>query len=95
MRNITQTLFFAFIYNSLGVPIAAGGLYPLFGILLSPMIAAVAMSMSSVSMSGHSDCLSVTACRGIVTVGTVFGSSLIIIADCTVGALDRLCLPLF
>ncbi len=50
MRNIRQNLFFAFIYNSLGVPVAAGLLYPLFGILLSPMIAAAAMSFSSVSV---------------------------------------------
>ena len=50
MRNIRQNLFFAFIYNSLGVPIAAGVLYPFFGILLSPMIAAAAMSFSSVSV---------------------------------------------
>jgi P-type Cu+ transporter len=50
MRNIRQNLFFAFIYNALGVPIAAGVLYPLFGVLLSPMIAAAAMSFSSVSV---------------------------------------------
>ena len=50
MKNIRQNLFFAFIYNSLGVPIAAGVLYPFFGILLSPMIAAMAMSFSSVSV---------------------------------------------
>ncbi|HEX2237488.1 MAG TPA: copper-translocating P-type ATPase, partial [Gammaproteobacteria bacterium] len=50
MRNIRQNLFFAFIYNALGVPIAAGVLYPMFGILLSPMIAAAAMSLSSVSV---------------------------------------------
>ncbi|MFC1664853.1 copper-translocating P-type ATPase, partial [Pseudomonadota bacterium] len=50
MRNIKQNLFFAFIYNSLGVPIAAGVLYPFFGLLLSPMIAAAAMSFSSVSV---------------------------------------------
>jgi P-type Cu+ transporter len=50
MKNIRQNLFFAFIYNALGVPIAAGVLYPFFGILLSPMIAAVAMSFSSVSV---------------------------------------------
>jgi Cu+-exporting ATPase len=50
MRNIRQNLFFAFIYNSLGVPIAAGVLYPWFGILLSPIIAAAAMSFSSVSV---------------------------------------------
>ncbi len=53
MRNIKQNLFFAFIYNSMGVPIAAGVLYPFFGILLSPMIAAAAMSFSSVSVIGN------------------------------------------
>lgn len=50
MRNIKQNLFFAFVYNALGVPIAAGALYPFFGILLSPIIAAAAMSFSSVSV---------------------------------------------
>ena len=50
MRNIRENLFFAFVYNSLGVPIAAGILYPAFGLLLSPMIAAAAMSLSSVSV---------------------------------------------
>ncbi len=50
MRNIRQNLFFAFIYNALGVPVAAGALYPFFGLLLSPMIAAAAMSFSSVSV---------------------------------------------
>jgi P-type Cu+ transporter len=50
MRNIKQNLFFAFLYNSLGVPLAAGVLYPFFGLLLSPMFAAAAMSMSSVSV---------------------------------------------
>jgi Cu+-exporting ATPase len=50
MRNIRQNLFFAFFYNALGVPIAAGVLYPFFGVLLSPMIAAAAMSFSSVSV---------------------------------------------
>lgn len=53
MRNIRQNLFFAFIYNALGVPVAAGVLYPAFGILLSPMIAAAAMSLSSVSVIGN------------------------------------------
>jgi Cu+-exporting ATPase len=53
MRNIRQNLFFAFIYNALGVPIAAGVLYPVFGLLLSPMIAAAAMSFSSVSVIGN------------------------------------------
>ena len=53
MRNIRQNLFFAFLYNSLGVPIAAGVLYPFVGILLSPMIAAAAMSFSSVSVIGN------------------------------------------
>ena len=50
MANIKQNLFFAFIYNSLGIPVAAGVLYPLLGILLSPVIAAAAMSLSSVSV---------------------------------------------
>ena len=50
MRNIKQNLFWAFIYNAIGVPIAAGVLYPFFGLLLSPMIAAAAMSFSSVSV---------------------------------------------
>ncbi|MDO5371716.1 MAG: copper-transporting ATPase, partial [Paracoccus sp. (in: a-proteobacteria)] len=50
MRNIRQNLFFAFIYNALGIPIAAGVLYPFFGILLSPIIAAAAMALSSVSV---------------------------------------------
>ncbi|HTT08304.1 MAG TPA: copper-translocating P-type ATPase [Gammaproteobacteria bacterium] len=53
MRNIRQNLFFAFVYNAFGVPIAAGVLYPFFGLLLSPMIAAAAMSMSSVSVVGN------------------------------------------
>ncbi len=53
MRNVKQNLFWAFIYNSLGVPVAAGVLYPFFGILLSPMIAAAAMSFSSVSVIGN------------------------------------------
>jgi Cu+-exporting ATPase len=53
MRNIHQNLFFAFVYNALGVPIAAGALYPFFGILLSPMIAGAAMSFSSVSVIGN------------------------------------------
>jgi Cu+-exporting ATPase len=54
MRNIRQNLFFAFIYNSIGVPIAAGVLYPFFGILLSPILAAAAMSFSSVSVITNS-----------------------------------------
>jgi len=53
MRNIRQNLFFAFIYNAAGVPIAAGLLYPFFGILLSPVIAAAAMALSSVSVVGN------------------------------------------
>lgn len=53
MRNIKQNLFFAFVYNALGVPVAAGVLYPFFGILLSPIIAAAAMSFSSVSVVGN------------------------------------------
>ncbi len=54
MRNIRQNLFFAFVYNALGVPIAAGVLYPIIGILLSPMIAAAAMSFSSLSVIANS-----------------------------------------
>jgi len=54
LRNIRQNLFFAFVYNSLGVPVAAGILYPAFGLLLSPMIAAAAMSLSSVSVIANS-----------------------------------------
>jgi Cu+-exporting ATPase len=53
MRNIRQNLFFAFVYNALGIPIAAGILYPFFGILLSPMIAGAAMAFSSVSVIGN------------------------------------------
>jgi len=53
MRNIRQNLFFAFIYNALGVPVAAGVLYPVFGLLLSPIIASAAMTFSSVSVIGN------------------------------------------
>jgi P-type Cu+ transporter len=53
MRNIRQNLFFAFIYNAAGVPIAAGVLYPVFGLLLSPVFAAAAMALSSVSVVGN------------------------------------------
>jgi Cu+-exporting ATPase len=53
MSNIRQNLFFAFVYNAVGVPIAAGLLYPFVGLLLSPMIAAAAMSFSSVSVIGN------------------------------------------
>ena len=53
MRNIRQNLFFAFIYNAAGIPIAAGVLYPTFGLLLSPIIAAAAMALSSVSVVGN------------------------------------------
>jgi Cu+-exporting ATPase len=54
MKNIRQNLFFAFIYNSIGVPLAAGILYPFFGLLLSPIFAAAAMSLSSVSVITNS-----------------------------------------
>jgi Cu+-exporting ATPase len=53
MKNIKQNLSFAFVYNALGIPIAAGVLYPTFGILLSPIFAAAAMSFSSVSVIGN------------------------------------------
>jgi Cu+-exporting ATPase len=53
MGNIRQNLFFAFFYNAAGVPIAAGALYPFFGILLSPIIGAAAMALSSVSVVGN------------------------------------------
>jgi Cu+-exporting ATPase len=68
MRNIKQNLFFAFVYNSLGVPVAAGVLYPAFGLLLSPIIAAAAMSFSSVSVIGNAlrlRRLSVTRARSV------------------------------
>ena len=67
MRNIRQNLFFAFAYNLLGVPIAAGVLYPAFGLLLSPMIAAAAMSLSSVSVIANALRLRVT---DLLLVGT-------------------------
>jgi Cu+-exporting ATPase len=53
MRNIRQNLVLAFVYNAVGIPIAAGVLYPSFGLLLSPMVAALAMSLSSVSVIGN------------------------------------------
>jgi len=53
MRNIRQNLFFAFVYNALGVPVAAGVLYPVLGILLSPIIASAATTFSSVSVIGN------------------------------------------
>ena len=53
MRNIRQNLVFAFAYNAIGIPVAAGVLYPVFGVLLSPIVAALAMSLSSVSVIGN------------------------------------------
>jgi len=53
LANIRQNLFFAFVYNALGIPLAAGALYPWFGLLLSPIIAGAAMSLSSVSVIGN------------------------------------------
>jgi len=60
MRNIRQNLFFAFVYNAAGIPVAAGALYPLFGVLLSPVVAAAAMALSSVSVIGNALRLRVT-----------------------------------
>jgi Cu+-exporting ATPase len=53
MRNIRENLLLAFVYNVVGIPVAAGALYPAFGLLLSPIIAAAAMSLSSVSVIGN------------------------------------------
>ena len=53
LGNIRQNLFLAFVYNVIGIPLAAGALYPVFGLLLSPMIASAAMSLSSVSVIGN------------------------------------------
>jgi Cu+-exporting ATPase len=53
VKNIRQNLFFAFVYNAVGVPLAAGALYPVLGLTLSPMVAALAMSLSSVSVVGN------------------------------------------
>lgn len=63
MRNIRQNLFFAFVYNAAGVPVAAGALYPFYGILLSPIFAAAAMSLSSVSVIGNALRLRLTALK--------------------------------
>ena len=61
MRNIRQNLFFAFVYNAVGIPVAAGVLYPVLGVLLSPMIASAAMSASSVSVISNALRLRTTA----------------------------------
>jgi Cu+-exporting ATPase len=53
LKNIRQNLLFAFLYNALGIPLAAGALYPVFGLLLSPVVAGAAMSLSSVSVIGN------------------------------------------
>ena len=66
MANIRQNLFFAFIYNAAGIPIAAGILYPAFGILLSPIIAAAAMALSSVSVIGNALRLRATRLAGMI-----------------------------
>jgi Cu+-exporting ATPase len=65
MRNIRQNLFFAFIYNAAGVPLAAGALYPAFGLLLSPAIAAAAMALSSVSVIANALRLNATSLQDI------------------------------
>ncbi|MFS8138732.1 MAG: copper-transporting ATPase, partial [Thermomonas sp.] len=66
-RNMRQNLAFAFLYNAIGVPIAAGVLYPVFGLVLSPMIAAVAMSLSSVSVVTNALRLARTRLPEVVT----------------------------
>jgi Cu+-exporting ATPase len=67
LRNIRQNLAFAFVYNAAGVPLAAGVLYPLFGLLLSPIVAAAAMALSSVSVIGNALRLRKANCNGSVT----------------------------
>ena len=74
MRNIRQNLFFAFVYNALGVPIAAGVLYPFTGLLLSPIIAAAAMSLSSVSVIGNALRLRAAQLRGFGAAGRPGGA---------------------
>jgi Cu+-exporting ATPase len=65
MRNIRQNLFFAFVYNVAGIPLAAGVLYPFFGLLLSPVVAAAAMALSSVSVIANSLRLRVTGVESV------------------------------
>ena len=72
IRNIRQNLFFAFAYNAAGVPIAAGVLYPVFGLLLSPIIAAAAMALSSVSVIGNA--LRLRLAR--ISLGSMMGDAL-------------------
>jgi Cu+-exporting ATPase len=67
MRNIRENLFFAFAYNSAGIPIAMGLFYPLVGVLLSPMIAAAAMALSSLSVVGNANRLRRYAPRPVPT----------------------------
>jgi Cu+-exporting ATPase len=81
VRNIRQNLFFAFIYNALGVPIAAGVLYPFFGLLLSPMLAAAAMSLSSVSVILNALRLRNTALVLLICAGVLGGWSPALAAD--------------
>jgi len=69
MRNIRQNLFFAFIYNALGIPVAAGALYPATGVLLSPMIAAGAMALSSLSVVGNANRLRRYRAEALPTIG--------------------------
>ena len=74
MKNIRQNLFFAFVYNAFGVPVAAGALYPLFGIVLSPMLASAAMTFSSVSVIANALRLyRIRGTRRYLLVTTVFG----------------------
>ena len=71
MRNIRQNLFFAFVYNAIGIPVAAGALYAAFGVLLSPMIAAAAMALSSLSVVGNANRLRGFRAAGLPAEGEI------------------------
>lgn len=89
MGNIKQNLFFALVYNALGVPITAGVLFPFFGILLSPMIAALAMSFSSVSVIANA--LRLRTIKVQLYHSKIMGNSKQILYSCSK---DTICLPI-